>query len=139
MQKLADVVIWGILITIIFSLWFCAKVNAAEDYFMPEADLYSSSVTKVVKAIYYIEGGRKASKPYGIFLHQCNWDNVAWCELACRQTVVNNIKRFKSQSKIGSYLEYLASRYAPRGVANDPTDLNRHWYPNLISKLGVNK
>lgn len=136
MQRIADVVMWGIIIIVIFSLWFCAKVHA-EDYFMPEADLYSSSVTKVVKAIYHIEGGRKASKPYGIFLHKCNWDNIAWCELACRQTVVNNIKRFKSQSKHKTYLEYLASRYAPIGAENDPTDLNRNWYPNLISKLGV--
>jgi hypothetical protein len=31
------------------------------------------------------------------------------------------------------FIEFLGARWAPRGVANDPTDLNKNWVPNVKS------
>jgi hypothetical protein len=35
----------------------------------------------------------------------------------------------------GTFLEWVAARYAPLGAANDPWNLNAHWLPNVIDAL----
>lgn len=32
-----------------------------------------------------------------------------------------------------AFIEYWGNRWAPRGVANDPTDLNKNWPVNVLS------
>ena len=34
-----------------------------------------------------------------------------------------------------AFIQFLGKRWAPIGVANDPTDLNRNWVPNVLAYL----
>ena len=34
-----------------------------------------------------------------------------------------------------AFVRFLGSRWAPAGVANDPTRLNEHWVPNVLAAL----
>jgi hypothetical protein len=36
----------------------------------------------------------------------------------------------------GFFLSWVAERYAPIGAANDPTNLNENWLPNVLEVLG---
>lgn len=83
----------------------------------------------VVEAIYKAEGGPKAVKPFGILSVPC--DGYDSCRRICLNTVRNNRKRFAKQSLFTDYLEFLASRYAPIGAENDPTNLNKNWLKNV--------
>ena len=78
-------------------------------------------------AIYKAEGSQLASRPYGIMLDKCTWENIEYCELALRQTIDNNIKRWKNSKEEISYLQFLANRYAPV----EAHELNKNWLPNV--------
>lgn len=84
---------------------------------------------QVVEAIYKAEGGERAKKPYGILSVPCS--GKAECRNVCYNTVRNNWYRWDKAGRPGDYLEFLAKRYAPVGVANDPTGLNRNWVKNV--------
>lgn len=111
----------------------CNKQAFADE--MP-ADFYIAEVD-IVNAIYQIEGGSHAKKPFGILSVPCN--SYAECRKVCLTTVKNNKTRFlkADRSKYGnSYLAFLASRYAPLNAKNDPKGLNKNWLRNIKSKLG---
>ena len=86
-------------------------------------------IDKYVDAIYWAEGGRNAKKPFGILSVKC--DGYDDCRKICYNTVRNNIKRWNDAGRKTDYLTFLANRYAPVGVANDPTGLNKNWYKNV--------
>lgn len=86
-------------------------------------------VDKIVDAIYVIEGGARAKKPFGILSVPCK--DYADCRRVCENTVRNNYKRWNKAGRPGDYLAFLAARYAPANVANDPKKLNRHWLKNI--------
>ncbi len=47
-------------------------------------------------------------------------------------TVKKNIERFEANPRgYKDFISYLANRYAPIGVKNDPTGLNNHWEKNV--------
>jgi hypothetical protein len=89
---------------------------------------------KVVDAIYLAEGGSKAKVPYGILSVKVSSKEEA--RKVCYNTVRNNWKRWENSGNPGTYLEFLASRYAPVGAKNDPTGLNRNWIKNVSYFLG---
>ena len=91
------------------------------------------SYSRIVDAIYRAEGGHKAQYLYGI--RSVSYRSPAHARQICLNTVRNNYRRWKAQGARGSYLEFLASRYAPRNVSNDPYQLNRHWLNNVRSFL----
>lgn len=80
-------------------------------------------------AIYLAEGGSKTKYPYGIISVKCSGETE--CRKICLNTIRNNHKRWLNSDKSLTYLEFLASRYAPIGVSNDPTNLNKHWLGNV--------
>ncbi len=86
---------------------------------------------QICDAIYLAEGGKKAKVPYGILSVKCA--NEQECRQVCLNTVKNNRKRYKNYGykKYKSFLEFLASRYAPIGVKNDPNNLNKNWLRNV--------
>jgi hypothetical protein len=86
-------------------------------------------VSKIVDAIYRVEGSQRAKKPFGILSVPCN--DYQDCRRVCKNTVVNNFRRWKKAGRPGDYYEFLASKYAPANVANDPKKLNRNWLKNL--------
>ena len=84
---------------------------------------------KIVDAIYLAEGGLPAKRPFGILSVPCRaYDE---CRRVCLNTVRNNYYRWIDAGMNGPYLEFLASRYAPIGVENDPTGLNKNWISNV--------
>jgi hypothetical protein len=60
-------------------------------------------------------------------------------EITCRSAVhamsdflVNNRYDKAGPEMKQQFIEYWAQRWAPRGVANDPTDLNKNWPVNVL-------
>ena len=86
---------------------------------------------QLADAIYWAEGGPKAKKPYGILSVPCSGHDE--CRRICINTIRNNVWRFKDwgHREYDSYLEFLASRYAPIGAGNDPGGLNVNWLKNV--------
>lgn len=86
---------------------------------------------EIVNAIYKAEGGKKAQYPFGI--RSVNCDGYDDCRQVCLNTVRNNRKRYADygHKKYDTYLEFLASRYAPVGADNDPKNLNKNWIKNV--------
>lgn len=84
---------------------------------------------RLADAIYKAENS--TAHPYGIM--------VKYKHTTPRQACINTCKHkwrdWVEQGSRGDYLEYLASKYAPIGVANDKAyNLNRHWLSN-VSRL----
>lgn len=88
-------------------------------------------------AIYQAEGGKKAKKPYGVLSVKCEADS---CRRVCENTVRNNFQRYLEygHENYDTYIEFLASRYAPIGADNDPNNLNQNWIKNVSYHLGKN-
>ena len=54
---------------------------------------------------------------------------------ACINTIRSKWSQWTSNSKLQAqypeFIDYLASKYAPIGVSNDPEGLNKHWARNV--------
>jgi hypothetical protein len=83
------------------------------------------NVNKMVKAIYIAEGGRNAKKPFGVLSVPC--EGFKACESICRNTVRNNIRRWKSTGMGEDFISFIGERYAPRSCS----PLNANWIPNV--------
>jgi hypothetical protein len=46
-------------------------------------------------------------------------------------SILKNRERYEQSDKSSDFVTFMGNRWAPRGVANDPTDLNRHWAKNV--------
>lgn len=81
---------------------------------------------EICQSIYIIEGGEKTNFPYGIKSVSCNGKEE--CKKICLNTVRNNRKRFSDYGyrEYKTYLEFLASRYCPKGEY-----LCENWLGNL--------
>ena len=86
---------------------------------------------KLADAIFFAEGGTFAAKPFGILSVSC--EGYGECRKVCLNTIRNNWKRFNDygHKTHPDYLSFLASRYAPIGVSNDPKNLNQNWLKNV--------
>lgn len=90
-----------------------------------ERDIYFN---KVADAIFRAEGGYKTKHPYGILKKYKKTSP----RQACLNTIRSKYLAWKSiEGPKAPFLEYLASKYAPIGVANDPTNLNKNWLNNV--------
>ena len=112
--------LFGIILATVL-LFLCLACSAQE----PSDD------EDLIYAIYKAEGGEKAVKPYGILSVPC--DTKDECRQICLNTVRNNRRRYADYGykKYDTYLEFLASRYAPIGATNDPRGLNKNWLKNV--------
>jgi len=78
----------------------------------------------IANAIYKAEGGTKTSHPYGILAH--------YKHTTPRQACINTIRHAKKDwNGKGNFINFLASRYAPIGAKNDPSNLNVNWIRNV--------
>lgn len=93
----------------------------------------ADNVDIIVEAIGKIENSEKY--PYGIKSIDTG-GNKEVARKICRNTVLNNMRRFKKQSKYNDYFEFLGSRYCP--VQGDKTGLNKNWVKNIRAVLGKN-
>ena len=89
------------------------------------AEMAPSMLNRIVDAIWFAEGGEKASRPFGILSVSCN--GYQDCRRICENTVRNNYRRWLKSDKSKTYLKFLADRYAP--VEAHP--LNKNWLPNV--------
>ena len=85
----------------------------------------------LLNAIYKAEGGAKATYLYGI--RSVTYNTPAEARQICLNTIRNNRRRFKEygHKTHKTYLEFLASRYAPINAKNDPSGLNHNWLRNV--------
>lgn len=82
-------------------------------------------VDKLVRAIYFVEGGAHAKFPFGIKSVRCEgYEN---CRCVCRNTVRNNILRWNKAGCPKDFISFLGTRYAP--TSDSP--LNKNWIKNV--------
>jgi hypothetical protein len=86
------------------------------------------SVEQIADAIYIAEGGSEAQFLYGI--RSVKYSSPEEARRICKNTIVNNYKRFSKQTKYTDYLDFLASRYCPVGCDND-RGTNKFWVKNV--------
>jgi hypothetical protein len=94
------------------------------------AKLPAPEATRIVQAIYKVEGGQKAKVPYGILSVRVVSKEEA--KKICLNTVQNNHNRWLKAGRPGDYLDFLADRYCPK--SEDPKG-NRNWKKNIRAFL----
>lgn len=99
---------------------FCGIVTAKA------ADIPPQYAERVVDAIYWVEGGDKARKPYGVLSVRVGSKEEA--RRVCLNTVRNNWRRWESAGRPGHYLNFLAARYCPPSA--DPKG-HANWRRNI--------
>ena len=109
-------------------LWFLIFAGVFIPAPAVASEISAPEVNRIVDAIYIIEGGAKAKKPFGILSVPCN--SYAACRKICANTVRNNYKRWERAGRPGDYLKFLADRYCPVGAEND-NGTNKFWLTNL--------
>ena len=109
--------------TLLVCIVFCLNVAHAQI-------LNTSDANKIADAIYHIEGGSHTKYPYGIVSIKTNNPRQA-----CINTIEHTYIRWQASGKTNNFYEFLARRYAPVGVSNDPHGLNRNWLKNLTNSL----
>ena len=117
------------LTTILFILIITLIIIALPKTKPAEIKIYSND--QIADAIYLAEGGEKAKVPFGILSVECEGYDA--CRRVCLNTIRNNRKRYVDYGykDYDTYLEFLASRYAPLNADNDPQRLNKHWLKNV--------
>lgn len=118
------------IISLIFPVLFILNSHAA----LPE-----ETVDRLADAIYKIENSKKY--PYGIVSIKLKGDTQAereaYARKICRRTIINTEIRWQKAGRPNKYMEFLQQRYAPQGVANDPSNLNANWLKNLRKISGL--
>ena len=108
--------------------WFLTAVIAYAILFMLVMTVVchaeESTPEAICQAIWHAEGGFKTNHPYGIL--------AKYKHTSPRQACINTVKhKYRDWNGRGEFLTYLASRYAPLKVANDPLNLNINWLKNV--------
>lgn len=108
--------IWKPALLVIFAIILCGSCNR-------EAHADSMvNVDALANAIYRAENSR--THPYGVM--------VKYKHTTPRQACINSINhRLRDWDGKGEFIAYLGSFYAPIGVSNDPSGLNRNWVKNV--------
>lgn len=83
-------------------------------------------VEKFADAIRRAEGNSN----YGVLSIPCKTE--AKCRQICINSIKNNLKRYEKSDKSLDFISFMAKRWAPVGVKNDPRNLNANW-PRLVS------
>lgn len=113
--------------TLVFSTIYSTKVYAFEG-----KELSKEDVNRIANAIYKAEGGAKTRHPYGILAKYKKTSP----RQACINTVQHKYSDWVASGDPRPFITYLASKYAPRHVSNDPFDLNRNWEKNVRFYMG---
>jgi len=93
--------------------------------FVGEVGVYAAPADSTVcRAIRLAEGNPN----YGILNGSCDPGEDGMCHYMCQEILRVYRSRWDGE---GDWLEYVASRWAPIGVKNDPHNLNRNWLRNV--------
>lgn len=96
-----------------------------------QAQLPAAEQQRIANAIYRIEGGAKASKPYGILSVKVTSEPDA--RRVCLNTINNNWRRWQTAGATNYFGDFIGDRYCP--AAADPTG-NRNWKRNFRKIVG---
>lgn|SRR5574338_627647 len=92
-----------------------------------------------VAAVIRQEGGREAI----VRAVQCSIPSVKTfddaVDIVCRSAVGALVRLVQGRELVGEWVSVFGAKWAPVGVANDPTNLNAHWVPGIQRILGVDK
>ena len=116
-----------IISTLVIGMIACLWTSVAHASEVPTGEVGGYNVERLADAIYKAEGGAKTRHPYGILQKYKHTTP----RQACINTIRSKHREWVRLGSKGDYLVYLASRYAPIGVANDPTNLNKNWLNNV--------
>lgn len=94
---------------------------------------FAGEIDAITRAIYWAEGGPKASVPYGLIYDRYCTEEPGWCGYLAQVTVEKNLKRWQKAGNPGDFIEYLGSRYAPPSAH----PLNRNWARNVRKLAAV--
>lgn len=86
---------------------------------------------KLANSIYVVEGGARASSPYGI--KSVRVKDHADARKVCINTIRNNYARWTASGGKGCYLDFLADRYCPPTADRVG---NRNWKKNIHKMEG---
>ncbi|HHT9133978.1 MAG TPA: hypothetical protein ACFYD2_03665 [Candidatus Avalokitesvara rifleensis] len=97
---------------------------------------------EIANAIYKAEGGEKAEYLYGI--RSAAYSDAADARRICLNTIRENRGRYEEYGhrEYRTFLEFLASRYAPvsgEGLSEDAIKLNENWLRNVRYFLKKNR
>lgn len=97
---------------------------------------------EIADAIYKAEGGAKAEYLYGI--RSVAYSDAADARRICLNTIRENRRRYEEygHTEYRSFLEFLASRYAPvsgEGLSEGTIKLNENWLRNVRYFLKENR
>lgn len=117
-----------LLMALICTLWAIlatTTVHATPITTMPYVEDYTTD--QWANAIHHAEGNDN----YGILQH---YTHTSYRQ-ACINTVLHKHRDWVKLGRPGSFIHYLASKYAPVGATNDPGNLNRNWERNVQELL----
>jgi hypothetical protein len=91
-----------------------------------------TNIAAIVAAIYIVEGGTRARVPFGI--ESVRVDSFAEAQRVCRNTVVNNLGRWRQRGAPGCFYDWLGTVYVgeanPRGQRNWKANMKRRLHPD---------
>ena len=90
------------------------------------AKLPKTEATRIVDAIYRVEGGAKAKVPYGILSVRVS--SLEEARKVAYNTVQNNHDRWLKAGQPGKYVDFLADRYCPSSA---DAKGNKNWKRNI--------
>lgn len=92
--------------------------------------LTNEKIEQFANAVYRIEGGKKARKPYGILTIPVKDEKEA--RQVCINTIKNNYKRWNAAGRTNCFIDFFADRYCPKSA-----DFlgNSHWKKNAHAIL----
>ena len=118
--------------------WILEKAKAIKKlavlffvFFFFSSNVFASTINvdKLVEAIGKSENSQKY--PYGIKSINTH-GNVDYAKKLCRQSVLNNIKRWERAKKPEGFVLFMSRRYCPINAPDDPNGLNVNWTKNVL-------
>lgn len=87
-------------------------------------------IAKVVDAIYWAEGGKKASHPYGVMIPKLSHDQA---RQKCLAIVEKKYIEWKKSGKNVKFLPFLQQTYCPTTgkLTSKERELNKYWLKNV--------
>ena len=94
-------------------------------------EIEDKDLDKLINIIYKIEGADKTRFPYGIksvpLKGKTKEARKAYARQICKNTIINNLQRWKDEGCPGEFIGFLGDRYCPPAGSEG----NRNWKKNV--------